>query len=344
MMRADHSTVPEPVRAEARANHSSPWRSARISLLIASLFGFTAPAANAADYPTKPVRFVVAFPPGGNADLIARIASQGLTNALGRTFVIDNRGGAGGVVGEEIAARAAPDGYTILLVSLAHVINPSLHKKLSYDPLKELDTVSVVASIPNVLVVNNSVNAKTVPELISLLRAKPGQFSYASSQGTSLHICGELFKAMTGTTIVNVNYRGGGLAVPDLEAGRVNMSFSVMSTALSMMKSGKIRTLAVTSAKRSPIVPELPALAEFVPGYEMTGWQGILVPAGTPAPIVNRLSQAIATYVRQPETQQRLAAMGADSVGSSPDEFRRFRQTEFKKLSALMAQAGIKAE
>jgi tripartite-type tricarboxylate transporter receptor subunit TctC len=319
------------------------FRSKLRSALAVGVLGF-AGLAGAADYPTKPVRFVVAFPPGGNADLIGRLVSQGLTAGLGRNFVIDNRGGAGGVMAEEITSRAAPDGYTILLVSLTHVVNPSLHKKLPYDPLKDLATVSVVASIPNVLVVHNSVNAKTVPELISLARARPGQLNYASSQGTSLHVCGELFKAMTGTNIVNINYRSGGLAVPDLEAGRVHMAFNVMSTALSMMKTGKTRALAVTSPKRSQVAPELPAIAEFVPGYEMTGWQGILVPAGTPATIVDRLSREIAKFVSQPEVQQRLAAMGADAVGSSPEEFMRFRQSEYKKLSELMSRVGMKAE
>jgi tripartite-type tricarboxylate transporter receptor subunit TctC len=312
-------------------------------LLLASTAGFTALAA-AADYPIKPVRFVVAFPPGGNADLIARLVAQGLNSAFGRSFVIDNRGGAGGLVGEEITTRAAPDGYTILLVSLAHVVNPSLHKKLAHDPLKALATVSVVASIPNVLIVHNAINVKTVPELIAIARAKPGQLNYASSQGTTLHICGELFKAMTGTDIVNINYRSGGLAVPDLEAGRVHMAFSVMSTALSLMKTGKTRALAVTSVKRSQVVPDLPTLAEFVPGYEMTGWQGILVPTGTPPAIVNRLSQEIAKLVRQPEIQQRLLAIGADPVGNSAEEFALFRQTEYKKLAELVARAGIKAE
>lgn len=311
--------------------------------LAAGMFG-VASFAGAADYPNKPVRFVVAFPAGGNADLIARVVAQGLTGAFGRNFVIDNRGGAGGVVAEEITARAAPDGYTILEVSITHVVNPSLHKKLPYDPFKELAPVSVVASVPNVLVVHNSVNAKSVPELIALARARPGQFNYASSQGTSLHICGELFKAMTGVDIVNVNYRSGGVAVPDLEAGRVHMAFSSISTALSMAKVGRTRALAVTSAKRSHVAPELPAISEFVPGYEMTGWQGILVPAGTPPAIVDRLSREIAKIVQQPETQQRLIGMGADPVGNTPEEFSRFRQSEFKKISDLMARAGIKAD
>jgi tripartite-type tricarboxylate transporter receptor subunit TctC len=290
------------------------------------------------------VRFIVAFPAGGNADLIGRLVSQGLTTAIGRNFIIDNRGGAGGVIAEEITAKSAPDGYTMLLVSITHVVNPSLHKKLPYDPHKDFTPVSLVASVPNVLVVNASVNAKTVPELIALAKARPGQLNYASSQGTSLHICGELFKAMAGVDITNINYRSGGLAVPDLESGRVQMAFSSISTALAMMKTGKIRALAVTSAKRSQVAPDLPAIAEFVPGYQMTGWLGILVPAGTSSTIVNRLSQEIAKTVRESGIQQRLLAIGADPVGSSPGEFARFRQAEFRKLSELMAGAGIKPE
>jgi len=301
-------------------------------------------ACHAAAWPDKPVRVIVAFPAGGNADLIGRLVSQGLTTSLGRNFIIDNRGGAGGVVAEEITAKSAPDGYTMLLVSITHVVNPGLHKKLAFDPQKDFTPVSLVASVPNVLVVHASVNVKSVPELIALAKAKPGQLNYASSQGTSLHICGELFKTMAGVDITNVNYRSGGLAVPDLESGRVQMAFSSISTALAMMKTGRIRALAVTSAQRSQVAPDLPAIAEFVPGYQMTGWLGILVPAGTPSAIVNRLSQEIAKTVRESGIQQRLLAIGADPVGSSPEEFARFRQAEFKKLSELMAGAGIKPE
>ncbi len=302
------------------------------------------PACHAAAWPDKPVRFIVAFPAGGNADLIGRLVSQELTTAFGRNFIIDNRGGAGGVIAEEITAKSAPDGYTMLLVSITHVVNPSLHKKLPYDPHKDFTPVSLVASVPNVLVVNASVNVKSVPELIALAKARPGQLNYASSQGTSLHICGELFKAMAGVDIANINYRSGGLAVPDLESGRVQMAFSSISTALAMMKTGKVRALAVTSAKRSQVAPDLPAIAEFVPGYEMTGWLGILVPAGTSSAIVNRLSEQIAKTVRESGIQQRLLAIGADPVGSSPAEFARFRQAEFTKLSEVMAGAGIRPE
>lgn len=313
-------------------------------LIACSLFAATAAYAQGGPYPVRPVRFVVAFPPGGNADFIARIAAQRLAEALGRNFVIDNRGGAGGIIGEELAAKSAADGYTILLVSIAHVVNQALHKKLSYDPFTDLTPVSLVAAVPNALVVHNSVNVRSVPELIALAKAKPGMLNYASSQGTSLHIAGELFKSMAGVDIVNINYKSGGVAIPDVEAGRVQMVFSVITTALSLARQGRTRVLAVTSARRSQVAPELPALAEFVPGYASTGWQGILAPAATPPGIVARLAAALAEGMRQPEVRNGLLAVGADPVGSTPAEFAAFRDAEFVKLSKLVVQAGIKGE
>ncbi|MGZ8228698.1 MAG: Bug family tripartite tricarboxylate transporter substrate binding protein [Burkholderiales bacterium] len=295
-------------------------------------------------YPSKPVRFVVAFPPGGNADLVARLVGQKLSEALGRTFVIDNRGGAGGVIAEEVTSRSAGDGYTILLVSLAHVVNPTLNKKLAYDPLRDLIPVSLVASVPNVLVVHRSLPAQSVPELIALAKSKPGALNYASSHATSLHMAGELFKAMAGVDIVNVNYKSGGLAVPDLESGRVEMAFSVMTTAVQMLKNGRVRALGVTSAKRSLVLPDLPAIAEFVPGYELTGWQAILAPAGTPPAIVNTLSGEIAKIMRAPDVRARLVSLGADPIGSTAEEFTAFRKTEFAKITRLAAKAGLKPE
>ena len=315
---------------------------------MAGIFcGFLAAGAALAQgnaYPVKPVRYIVAFPPGGNADFIARTVGQKLTDAFGKSFVIDNRGGAGGIIGEELAVKSAPDGYTILFVSIAHVVNPSLGRKLSYDPLKDLMPVSLVASAPNALVVHNSVNAKSVPELIALAKAKPGFLNYASSSGTSLHIAGELFKTMAGVNIVNINYKSGGLAIPDVESGRVQMVFSVLSTALALAKLGKTRALAVTSAKRSQVAPELPTIAEFLPGYESTGWTGILARSGTPAEIVTRLASEIAKGVRAPEVRSVFLAAGVDPVGSTPAEFAVFRKAEFAKLSKLVVTAGMKAE
>jgi tripartite-type tricarboxylate transporter receptor subunit TctC len=303
-----------------------------------------AAGAYADTYPSKPVRFVVAFPPGGNADLVARLVGQKLSEALGRTFVIDNRGGAGGVIAEEVTSRSAADGYTILLVSLAHVVNPTLNKKLAYDPLRDLMPVSLVASVPNVLVVHRSLPAQSVPELIALAKSKPGALNYASSHATSLHMAGELFKAMAGVDIVNVNYKSGGLAVPDLESGRVEMAFSVMTTAVQMLKNGRVRALGVTSAKRSLVLPDLPAIAEFVPGYELTGWQAILAPAGTPPAIVHTLSGEIAKIMRAPDVRARLVSLGADPIGSTAEEFTAFRKAEFAKITRLAARAGLKPE
>lgn len=303
----------------------------------------SAALAHAQSYPLKPVRFIVAFPPGGNADLVARLVGQKLTDGLGRPFVIDNRGGAGGVIAEEVTARSAPDGYTVLLVSLAHVVSPTLNKKLPYDSMKDLMPVSLLVSVPNVLVVNKAVSVQSLPELIALAKSKPGELNYASSHGTSLHIAGELFKAMAGVDIVNVNYKSGGLAVPDLESGRVQMAFSVITTAVTLVKAGRMRALAVTSAKRSAVMPDLPAIAEFVPGYELTGWQGILAPAGTPRAIVARLSDELGKIMRMPDVRGKLMGMGADPVGSTPEEFASFRKTEFAKLTKLVAKAGIKA-
>jgi tripartite-type tricarboxylate transporter receptor subunit TctC len=295
-------------------------------------------------YPAKPVRFIVAFPPGGNADLMGRLAAQKLTDGLGRPFVVDNRGGAGGVIAEEIAARAVPDGYTLLFVSLAHTVSAAINKKLAYDPFQDLIPVSLLVSVPNVLVVHRSVAAQSVPDLIRLARSKPGEINYASSHATSLHIAGELFKTMTGTEIVNVNYKSGGLAIPDLESGRVHLSFSVMTTAISMLKNGRVRALAVTSAKRSPALPDLPTIAEFVPGYEVTGWQGLLAPRGTPRSIVTKLSAELARIMQMPDVRAKLVSMGADPIGSTPEEFAAFRKAELKRLTALAAKAGIKSE
>ena len=314
-------------------------------LFATAVLFLVAAAASAADaYPTKPVRFIVAFPAGGNADLIARLVGQKLTESFGRAFVIDNRGGAGGVIAEEATARSAPDGYTVLLISLAHVVSPQLNKKLGYDPMKDLAPVSLLVSVPNVLVVNKAVSAQSVPDLIKLAKATPGQLNYASSHGTSLHIAGELFKSMAGVDIVNVNYKSGGLALPDLEAGRVQMAFSVITTAMSLLKTGRVRALAVTSAKRSQIMPELPAVAEFVPGYELTGWQGMLAPAGTARSIVARLGEEIGKIMRMPDVRAKLIGMGAEPIGSTPEAFSSFRKAEFSKLSTLVAKAGIKPE
>ncbi len=290
----------------------------------------------AAGYPDKPVRFIVPYPPGGNADLMARLVAQKLGEAFDQTFVTDNRGGAGGAIGEELGARSAPDGYTIVLVSTGHVLNPAMKMKLSYEPLKAFAAVSQLTSVPSVLVVHNSVSAKTLPEFIALAKSRPGSLNSAFSIGTTLHVALELFKAMAGVDVVAVNYRSGALALPDLEAGRVQMSFPVMTTAVNLLKGGRVRALGVTSVKRSPVMPDVPAIAELVPGYEAVGWQGIVTPAGTPRSVVETLSKEIARIMHSAEMRKHLAAMGAEAVGSTPEEFERFRVSEYRKLANVM--------
>jgi tripartite-type tricarboxylate transporter receptor subunit TctC len=306
-------------------------------------FFFTVSAHSGA-YPEKPVRFIVAYPAGGSADLVARLVGQKLADSLQQPFVIDNRGGAGGVIGEELAAKSAPDGYTILLISISHVVNPHLNQKLAYDPMKDLVPVSLLVSVPNVLVVHNTLPVKSVPDLISLAKSKPGQLNYASSIGTSLHLAGELFRTMADVNIVAVNFKGGGLAAADLQTGRVQMSFAVFQTAQSLLKSGRLHAVAITSAKRSQLLPDVPTIAESLPGYELTGWLGIVAPAGTAPVIVNQLSSEIAAILRAPDAQSRVFSLGAEPIGSTPEQFAQFRKTESAKIARLLSRVNKKTE
>jgi tripartite-type tricarboxylate transporter receptor subunit TctC len=271
---------------------------------------------------------------------MARTVAQILTDRGGQQVVVDNRGGAGGMIGSSIAVMAEPDGYTILYVSISHAVNPGLHKKMPYDTIKDFSPITLAVSVPNVLVVHKSVPVKSVPELIAYAKQNPGKLNYAASLGTSLHVSGELFKAETGVEIERVFYKSGGLAMADLEAGRVQMSFSVITTALRLVKGGRVRALAVTSAKRSPIWPDLPALSEFVPGYEFTGWAGILAPAGTPKAIIAKLNGDIVAGLHTEATEKRLLSRGAQPIGSTPEEFRKFISSEVKRMSVLLARAG----
>jgi len=313
-----------------------------VNCIVATLLGLTLSTAHGAGYPEKPVRFIVPYPPGGNADLVARLIAGKLSQSTGQNYIIDNRGGAGGVIGEEVAARSAPDGYTVLLVSTGHTLNPAMGKKLPYDPLKDFAAVSLTNAVASVLVVHQSVPAKTLPEFIALAKSQPGKLNSVFSMGTTAHVALELFKTMAGVNIVPVTYKSGGLGALDLDAGRVHMSFAVMTTAVSIMKNGRVRALAVTSAKRSPAMPDVPAIAEFLPGYNVIGWQGIVVPVRTPRAIVDTLSRHIAKAMHAPDIAERLGGMGSDVIGSTPEEFERFRVEEYNSLVKLMAQAGIK--
>jgi len=313
--------------------------------VLSALFAFFAAAAAAADYPVRPIRMIVPYPPGGNADIVARTIAQKLGESLGQQIVIDNRGGAGGLIGEELAAKAVPDGYTIALVAVSHAVNPALTRNLPFDPQRDFMPVTMAVSVPNLLVVHPQLPAQSVPELISLAKAKPGSLSYGSSgNGTSLHLAGELFKRMAGVDIVRIVYKGSALAATDLFAGRIHLMFDVITTGLTNTKAGRVRALGVTSPRRTPVAPDIPAIAEFLPGYATTGWQGILVPRGTPAPVVARLNKEIVSLLKAPEVRERFLAMGAEPAGSSPAEFGAFIRSETAKWTKLLHDAGIKAE
>ena len=297
-------------------------------------------------FPSKPVRIVVAFAPGGIADFAARSFSQKLSEAIGQAVVVENRPGAGGITGAEVVARAAPDGYTLLVTSISHTINPSVRKSLPFDAVRDFTPVTLVTDAPNFLVIHPSLPARSVKELVALARARPGQISYASSgTGTSTHLSGELFKALAKLDMVHVPYKGGGPAVIDLAGGHVQMMFSTLPSVLGQVRAGKLRGLAVTGAKRFPAVQEYPTMMEAgVPGYEVSGWSGLFAPAGVPREIVTRLAGEIGKILRAPELKERFASLGAEPVGNSPDEFAAFVRSEIAKWKKVVDFAKIQAD
>jgi len=316
-------------------------------ILRACLLCLVAAAASAEGYPEKPVRMVVAFPPGGGTDILGRMLAQRLGETLGQNVVVENRGGAGGNVGTEAAARAAPDGYTILMGNVApNAINVSLYRNLPFDPVADFAPVSLVAATPNVLVVHPSTAARTVKGLIALARARPGTLNFASAgNGSSSHLAGELFRVLAGAEIVHVPYKGAGPAMLDVLSGQVQLYFATLPAALPHVKSGKLAAVAVTSARRSPALSDLPTVAESgVPGYEASTWYGVLAPARTPAAAVERLHGDIVRILAQPEFRERLQAQGFDPVGSSPEEFRAFIRSEIAKWGKVVRDAGIRPE
>ena len=321
-------------------------RKTGLSLLMAlALLLALTTAAAAQDYPTKPVRLIVAFPPGGSNDVVARIVTTPLGERLGKQVVIDNRGGAGGVLGSEVAAGSPPDGYTLLLVSIAHTVNPWLYK-LKYDPIKSFVPVAMLASGANVLTVHPSVPVNSVQELIALAKQKPGELNYASAgSGSFQHLGTELFKLMAGVDIVHVPFKGGGPAMIDVIGGHSQMLVSSLIQTVPHVRSGKLKALATGGAKRSPILPDIPTIAEAgVPGYEMNNWWGIVAPAGTPQPIVDKLVKEIDAVLASAETQKLFAADGAEVVRKSPAEFAAFFAAELAKWERVVKDAKIKAE
>ena len=320
------------------------WRVVASTALAAS-FSFAALAA-AQDYPTKSVRFVVPFPPGGGTDTLARIVGVHLSKTLGQSMVMDNRPGAGTNIGAEIAARSAPDGYTLLMGNIAQAVNVTLYRKLSYDFVKDFDPVTMLASAPNMLVTHPSVAVKNMRELIVLAKKAPGTLNYASSgSGSSSHLAGELFKNMTNTDIVHVPYKGGGPAVASLLGGETKVGFATMPSVLPQTKSGKLRALAVTGERRSPTSPEIPTIAESgVNGYAANGWYGVLVPSGTPKPIVAKLHKELVATVNDRDVQTQLARFGYDIETGTPETFRKTIAAEIKKWGVVVKAANLRSD
>lgn len=320
----------------------------RFFAAVTPLLLFVPGAVSAADmsYPVKPIRFVVPFPPGGGTDTLARVIGQRLTAELGQQIVIDNRGGAGGLLGTEIVARAAPDGYTLLLgTASTHGSNPSLYKKLPYDPVADFSPVILMAVVPNILVVNPSVTARSVKDLITLAKQKPGFLNYASvGVGSSQHLTSEIFKNQAKVDIVHVPYKGTALALNDLLSGQVQMMFTNLITSIPHVKANRLRALAVTSLKRASILPDLPAVAEFLPGFSVTSWYGLLAPARTPRGVVEKLNREVSTVLKKAEIQERLALDGAEPGGGSSEQFENHIRVEMKKYAQAVKLANIVAE
>ncbi len=294
-------------------------------------------------YPARPVRVIVPSQAGGGVDIVARALAQKLTESWGQQVVVDNRIG---IAGLESAARATPDGYTILLTTAAIAVRESVYRKLPYRTLRDFQPVTQVVMQSNVLVTTPSLAVSSVKELVALARAKPGQLNYGSGgNATSNHLAGELFRILAGIDVVHVPYRGVPLALTDLVAGRVQFSFASPVSSLPLVKDGKLRLLAVTTARRSPALPEVPTIAEAgVPGYEFTGWMGVLAPAGTPRGVVVTLHRDIAKAAHLPDVKQRFAADGADPVGNSPEEFTAYLRSEIARWTKVVQAAGIKAD
>lgn len=318
------------------------FRAAASGLVLGVSFAFAQDA-----YPTKPIRFIAPFPAGGTTDVLSRILAQKLTDSLGRQVVVDNRAGAGGNIGHEIAAKTAPDGYTLVMSSNAALVtNPHLYKRLGFDPLNDFAPISVVAKAGPVLVVHPSVPARSVKELIALAKARPGQLNFGSGgRGTPAHVAGEIFKAATGINIIHVPYKGGILAVTDLVGGQIDMVFSDMVPAVPQIKGGKLRALAVTSEQRSPALPDVPTMVEAgVKQPIPETWWAILAPKGTPAAIVNRLNADLAQIMKLPDVQEKYAGLGVFTVHTTPERVLELVRFESPQMGKVLKAAGVEPD
>ncbi len=323
----------------------------RLPILAAVLSSLAAAAtvstAAATDYPVKPVRLIVPFAAGGGNDAVARTIAQRLSVQLGQQVVVDNRAGAGGIVGAELAAKSAADGYTLFLGGVgSHAINPSVHRNLPYDPVKDFAPVSLIASAPLILVVHPSVAANSVAEFIALSRAQPDAINYASNgNGSSSHLAAVMFERMSGTRMTHVPYKGLSPALVDLLSGQVQAMFSSVVAILGHVRAGKLRALAVTGERRLPLIPDVPTIAEAgIPGYQAGSWYGILAPAGTPPQIIRKLNAEIVKAIREPEMQKAFALEGAEPIGSSAEQFAAHIRAELDRLGAVAREAKIELQ
>lgn len=320
----------------------------RTALICIALTGaVVGTSVRAADtYPVRPVRMIVPYAPGGNADIQARYMAERLTDALGKQVVVDNRGGANGMIGMELAARSPPDGYTILLVASGFAVNPGLFPKVPYDTLKDFQPISLVGETPLLFVANAAVPASNVKEAIALAQKRPAQLNYGSSgNGSPAHLAGALLETTAGIKLVHVPYKGTAAVNVDVMSGQIQLAFPSITSVLQHVKAGKLKGLAITARSRSALAPDLPTMHEAgVPGYEASIWNGVLVPAGTPRPIVNRLNEAIVQILKSPQARERYAKVGADIRYNSPEEFQALVRSEMTKWAKVIRAAGIRAE
>ena len=314
--------------------------------IILALGLLTAAPAWAQDWPAKPVRFIVPYPPGGGTDVIARIVQNRLSEALGQTIVIENRGGAGGAVGTEAAAKSAPDGYTFLFTLSSHTINPLLYK-LNYDVERDFTPVTLIVSVPQLIAAYPGAPFKSMQDVVAMAKADPGKLNFASvGNGTPSHIAGELLKLRAGIDLVHVPYKGGGPAVADALGGQVSLVIVSMPAAISLVRAGKLRALAVTTSRRNPGAPEIPTVAEAlnIPDYEVDSWYAMFAPANTPPAIVARMQKEMARVIQLPDVKQQLLLQGGDTVGSTPEELDRVVKGELRKWAELIRDAKIKVD
>lgn len=315
--------------------------------LLITVAAFVISPAIAETWPTRPIRFIVPFAPGGGGDVVGRIIGQRMSEQLGKPLIIDNRAGGGGTLGCELAAKAAPDGYTLLLGNVGPIaVGPALYPKLAYDPVRDFAPVTMIASFPNLLVANPGLPFKTVPELVAYAKSRPGTLNFASAgAGTSTHLAGELFKSVAGIDVVHVPYKGGAAAMTDIIAGQVAYYFGTMPSSMPLAKAGKLRALAVTSLTRSPAAPEVPTIAESgYPKFETAAWYGLMFPTGTPREIVARTNAATMSVLALSDIRERLVHEGSEPMGSTPAQFSAYIKAEIAKWSGVVKAANLKAD